>query len=426
MGQAHYREEDATPSTWAGAAAARPAATAVGGGAVALAVAHALTDAYSAFLHPLLPRVMEKLGLSITLAATLATTLFLASSLTQPLLGWLADRYGRRPFVIGGVLASGVFLSLIGVAPNFAVLAVLLVLGGMGGAAFHPPGASMAARVVEGRGSGVRMSIFSFGGSAGYAVGPLAAVGLVSAFGFGGLAFAMVPAVLAALVLPAFLPEESPAHAPVPPPRPAEVLRLLAGPLGVVFGISASATFIQRSFQTMMPIVVAQAGGTEAEGALVLTAYLIGQAGGSLAGGLLTDRMDRRALLFGLTLGSLPAHVLAIGLPPGSPAGLAAAAVAGLLNLAVVPPVVIMAQEMLPGGAALGSSIAMGLAWATGSVFVLGTGALGDAVGPRTAALLVMPAILIGTALALHPALRGHRRPVAGAAARADGAAGPA
>src|SRR5690606_14817517 len=121
-------------------------------------------------------------------------------------------------------------------------------------------------------------------------------------------------------------------------------------------------------------------------------------AGGSLAGGLLTDRMDRRALLFGLTLGSLPAHVLAIGLPPGSPAGLAAAAVAGLLNLAVVPPVVIMAQEMLPGGAALGSSIAMGLAWATGSVFVLGTGALGDAVGPRTAALLVMPAILIGTA----------------------------
>lgn len=200
MGRGHYREEDAAPSTWTQAAAARPAAAAVGGGAVALALAHALTDSYSAFLHPLLPRVMDKLGLSITLAATLATTLFLASSLTQPLLAWLADRYGRRPFVIGGVLASGVFLSLIGIAPNFAVLTVLLVLGGMGSAAFHPPGASMAARAAEGPGSGARMSVFSFGGAAGYAVGPLVAVGLVSAFGFGGLAFAMAPALLAALV----------------------------------------------------------------------------------------------------------------------------------------------------------------------------------------------------------------------------------
>jgi FSR family fosmidomycin resistance protein-like MFS transporter len=397
----------------------------VGGGAAVLAIAHALTDSYAAFLHPLLPRVMEKLGLSITLAATLATTLFLASSLTQPLLGWLADRYGRRPFVIGGVLASGVFLSLIGVAPNFAVLAVLLVLGGIGGAAFHPPGASLAARAADGRGSGARMSVFSFGGSAGYAVGPLVAVGLVSAFGFGGLAFAMAPALLAALVLPALLPAESSARAAAPPPRPAAVLRLLAGPLGAVFGVSAAATFVQRSFQTMMPIVVAQAGGSEAEGALVLTAYLVGQAGGSLTGGMLADRVDRRALLFVLTLGSLPAHLLAISLAPGSPAGLTAAAVAGLVNMAVVPPVVIMAQEMLPGGAAFGSSIAMGLAWATGSVFVLGTGALGDAVGPRAAALVVMPAVLIGTALALHPALRDHRRPVAGFTH--DGsAAGPA
>src|SRR5690606_21587215 len=252
-----------------------------------------------------------------------------------------------------------------------------------------------------------------FGGAAGYAVGPLAAVGLVSAFGFGGLAFAMAPALLAALVLPALLPAESPAHAAAPPPRPAAVLRLLAGPLGVVFGISAAATFLQRSFQTMMPIVVSQAGGTEAEGALVLTAYLVGQAAGSLSGGVLADRVDRRTLLCALTLGSLPAH-----LP-------AAAAAAGLLNMAIVPPVVIMAQEMLPGGAALGASIAMGLAWATGSVFVLGTGALGDVLGPRDAALVVMPAILVGTALALHPALRGHRQPVAGGGG-GGGAAGPA
>jgi hypothetical protein len=73
-----------------------------------------------------------------------------------------------------------------------------------------------------------------------------------------------------------------------------------------------------------------------------------------------------------------------------------------------------MAQEMLPGGTAVSSGIVMGLAWATGSIGVLGTGVLADALGAQLATLLVMPATLIAFALALHPALRGA---AAGAAA---------
>jgi len=44
-----------------------------GAGVTALTVAsaHALNDLYAAFLHPLLPRIMERLGLSIALAAVL-------------------------------------------------------------------------------------------------------------------------------------------------------------------------------------------------------------------------------------------------------------------------------------------------------------------------------------------------------------------
>jgi len=49
----------------------------------------------------------------------------------------------------------------------------------------RPPGASMAARISEGKGSGVRMSVFSLGGSLGWAIGPLIAVGLVGWVGGG-------------------------------------------------------------------------------------------------------------------------------------------------------------------------------------------------------------------------------------------------
>jgi hypothetical protein len=48
----------------------------------------------------------------------------------------------------------------------------------------------------------------------------------------------------------------------------------------------------------------------------------------------------------------------------------------------------------------------MGLAWATGSVGVLGTGLLADTIGPQPATLLSMAIILIAVGLALHPALK--------------------
>lgn len=85
---------------------------------------------------------------------------------------------------------------------------------------------------------------------------------------------------------------------------------------------------------------------------------------------------------------------------------LGAAAVAGFLGMATLPPIVVMAQEMVPSGAAVSSGIVMGLAWAAGSVGVLATGAAADAVGPMMATLMSMPAILGAILLAAHPALR--------------------
>lgn len=371
-----------------------------------VALAHGVNDTYAAFLPPLLPRIMEKMGLSIALAATLAMTLSLAASLLQPLMGYLADRYGRRLFVVLGPLLSAVFLSLVGTASTFWVLVGFLLLGGLGSAVFHPPGASYAARISEGKGSGLRMSVFSLGGSLGWAIGPLVAVGLVGWRGMEGLWMAMFPGILLALALWRILPPGRSDRSLAPPPSPLRVIRLLRGPLGLLLGISVVGAFAQRVYLTLGPIVVARAGGSEAVGALSLSIYLAAQALGTLTGGFLSDRMDRNHLLAGLTLLAFPAHFLAVALPPGGAAALSTAAAAGFLGMAMMPGIVVKAQELLPEGAAVSSGIVMGLGWAFGSVGVLFTGALGDWLGPREAAMVSMPALLVGTLLALHPALR--------------------
>jgi FSR family fosmidomycin resistance protein-like MFS transporter len=337
-------------------------------------------------------------------------TLSLAASVLQPLMGYLSDRYGRRFFVVLGPILSAIFLPLVGVAPTFWVLIGFLTLGGLGSAVFHPPGASMAARISEGKGSGLRMSVFSLGGSLGWAIGPLVAVGLVGWLGLERLWVAMFPGLLVALVIFPFLPPGRPEGVAKLPPSPKKVLKRLQGPLGLLFGISVTGAFAQRVFLTMVPIVASRAGASEAAGAVALSLYLGTQALGTLAGGYLADRVDRGRLLAWLTLLAFPAHFLSVSLPPGQGPAFAAAAVAGFFGMAMMPSIVVKAQELLPDSAAVSSGIVMGLAWGVGSLGVLGTGALGDWIGPRGAAMVSMPVLLLGTVLALQKPLREGKR----------------
>ena len=375
--------------------------------AIVVALAHGVNDAYASFVPPLLPRLMEDLGLTIAAAAALGAAFSIATALPQPFFGYFADRFGRRVFAVGGVVGSAVFVSLIGFAPSFWILLAMLVLGGIGGAAFHPPGASYAVRVGAGRGAGARYSVFSFGGALGYAAGPLVAVGLVAWGGLRGLWVAMIPAVaLAPLFFLALPGGRAEARAAPPAPPPSTVLRRLAGPLGIIFGISAAMAFVQRVFLTMEPIIVADSGGSETLGAAALSLYLGAQAFGTVAGGVLADRMDRRHLLFGLCALALPTHLLAVWMGPWGGPGLVAIGVAGFLGMATLPPIVVMAQEMLPRAPGASSGIVMGLAWTVGSVGVMGTGALADITGAHAATLWSMPAAGLAALLALHPALK--------------------
>lgn len=375
--------------------------------ALVVAVAHGVNDAYMSFIPPLLPRLMDDLGLSIALATGLAVAFSVASSLPQPLFGYLADRHGRRLFTILGPVVAAVFVSTIGWANSFPLLVLFLVLGGLGSAAFHPPGASYAVRIDAGQGGGARYSIFAFGGSIGFAIGPLMAVGLVQARGLEGAWVAMLPAIVfAPLVFLQLPPDGRRAREGTPPPTPGLVLRALKGPLGLVFGISAIMAFVQRTFVTMEPIIVAEAGGSEALGALALSVYLGAQSFGMVASGLLTDRVSRRKLLAHLCFWAVPAHLLAVWLGPSGAIGWCALAAAGFLGMATLPPIVVLAQEMLPSGTGVGSGIVMGLAWATGTVFVLGTGVVADGIGAATATMLSVPVGVLAVGLALHPALR--------------------
>ena len=146
---------------------------------------HFVHDTYSAFLAPLLPLLIEKLSLTLTLAGTL-TAFMQAPALLNPLIGRLADKSSARYFVVFAPAVTGTLMSTMGLMPNYYVLAILLVVTGFSVAAFHVPAPAMVARA-SGRRVGKAMGWFMAGGELGRTLGPIIAVWAVTTWTLEGM-----------------------------------------------------------------------------------------------------------------------------------------------------------------------------------------------------------------------------------------------
>src|SRR2546430_4051995 len=122
---------------------------------------HFLNDSYGSFFTPILPLLIEKLSLSLTAASGLAAIPSITAAIFQPLYGMASDRIRGRGFIILGPLLSVVCMGALGIVPHTYLVALLLLLAGLGSAAFHPQ-AVAAAGAVSGGHRGVGIAVFTF------------------------------------------------------------------------------------------------------------------------------------------------------------------------------------------------------------------------------------------------------------------------
>jgi FSR family fosmidomycin resistance protein-like MFS transporter len=165
--------------------------------AVFLALVRTVNDAITAILGALLPTLQDRFDTGPTVLALIVAVYWVASSVTQPLFGALAEDVGLRLIGALGVVFAAIFLSLLGVAPTLWVVFVLLVIGGMGSAALHPVGTTIAG------GSSVRnrtlgVGFFTAGGMLGFALGPLLILYIVDRYGTDATAWLMLPGLASA------------------------------------------------------------------------------------------------------------------------------------------------------------------------------------------------------------------------------------
>ena len=379
--------------------------------AALLALSHTLTDAVTGTFSALQPTLQARFGLSETALALLVATLTFSTSMTQPFFGALADRLGARTVGLLGMLLSVTLLGLIAAAPRVEVLFGLLLLGGLGSAAFHPAMAGLVRKLAPSNGE-LAVGLFSAAGTAGMAIGPVVVLSLVAEQGLGLAPWLMVPGVLMGLLLTVVLPGR-PATMPEPPrPRRFFEPHLLAGPVGWFSLTGVLSTLAYVTFAHAMPLWLVQAHGLAPDSAVIgwtLAAFSLSAAGGGIAAGLLNRRISARWLIVtSLTLAPLPLWGL-FAMAPATPAYYLAVMAAGALVNAGLPLLVVKAQDAAPQAVGAVSGMLMGFTAGAAGLLYVGIGGLQAAWGiglPMGLSYLALwpAAALAGYALRRQPA----------------------
>lgn len=346
-----------------------------------LALAHFTIDSYSSFFSPLLPLLVQKLDLNLTLVGALVALSSVTSSFAQPLFGWLSDRLHRPWFVVLGPLVAAVFLSAIGIAPTFGALVALLMLGGLGVAAFHPQAAVLAGETSARR--GLAMSFFITGGTLGFALGPLFAVAVVGAFGLERTWVALLPGLAIGAILIAMFGRLHP-HARERGPRPAlRELRPVLRPLVLLYLVVVCRSAVSFGFMTFLPLRLHDHHFPVAVGGAVLTAYLGLGALGGFFGGWLADRWGGRRVVVRSFVGAIPLFFAFLVLPDVP--GIVCLVIGSFILQGSLPVNVVLGQELSPRHSSTISSLLMGAAWGVGALLIGPIGALADHLGLATA-----------------------------------------
>ncbi len=347
-----------------------------------IAAAHAVHDTYTAFLPPLLPVLIDKLAMSKTEAGFLSVFLQ-APSLLQPFIGHLADRSGLRLVVILTPAISGAMMSLLGWAPGYAWLAVLLTIAGLSSAALHAVAPVIAGRY-SGQNLGRGMGFWMVGGELGRTLGPIIIVTAVGFLTLEGSALLMLGGFVTSALLYVTLKDLpsriQPGSASTDWRAALVRMRPLLVPLSVLI---TARSFLIVSLTIYLPTFLTERGTSLWMAGVSLSVLELAGVIGALTGGSLSDRVGRRWVLF-IAMLTAPVFLFLV-LNLNGWILFPVLLLAGFTLLSISPVIMALVQESFPENRAFANGVYMAVSFLVRSAAAVFVGMLGDAFGLRWA-----------------------------------------
>ena len=344
-----------------------------------MGLGHFCSDINQSALGAMLPFFIASYHYDYATAASLVTATNLASSLIQPLIGRLSDKK-ELPYVIPlGLLLAGGGMSLTGFITNYYLILVCVMISGIGAALFHPSAARIVNYASNAKNRAKSISIFSFGGNAGFAVGPILVAVFVGNFGLKGTLVFIIPQILLTLLYlkkGKFIKALEGNHKKHISQKPSALKDDLGAFLRLCLCIF-SRSIVAFGFSAFFSIYLIKIFGLSKEAANVnLSLFFAAGAISTLFGGALADKYGLVRLIK-ISLSAAPLVVLMLFIDSYALFLVASICVSACISLSFSPSIA-LAQLYLPNQIGLASGVTLGLSITIGGIFATVIGKIAD------------------------------------------------
>jgi MFS family permease len=369
---------------------------------------HMLSHFYMLCLPPLFLIWRQEFGVSYAELGLSVALMSAVTALLQTPVGFLVDKHGARPFLVGGTLLMSLTIAGMALAPNYWVILGLSILSGVGNSVIHPADYAILGGSIDKSRIGRAFAIHTFTGNLGFAAGPPVIAGMLYFMDWRSalliLGLIGVPVAATILVQGRILQDQAKPRDRSAQPSGRELL--MSRPILLFFGFFLLSAMAGSAIQAFSITVLGKLWGTPvAIASLALTGYMVGATGGTLVGGWFADRSTKH-LPFIISLTCVAAALLLVlGLVP-LPHWMAVpvALLAGLALGSSRTPRDVMLKEASPPGQMgkvfgfVSSGLPLGGAitpWPVGRLIDMGYASL---VLPAAAAILMASLLCMGSA----------------------------
>ena len=149
-----------------------------------ISLAHLYSHFFFFILPPLFPLLRDELSVTYTDLGLLIVLFNVVSALTQLPMGILVDRLDAPKLLTAAVAIQGLSLIVIGLAPSYWIIMLMMIPAGLANAVYHPADYSILNRSVDSKVMGKAFSLHTVSGFAGSAIAPLTMVFLAQTVGW--------------------------------------------------------------------------------------------------------------------------------------------------------------------------------------------------------------------------------------------------
>jgi MFS transporter, FSR family, fosmidomycin resistance protein len=324
-----------------------------------ISAAHFVSHFYIMLLQPILGVVRAEFDVSYIAIGFALTAFNVVSATLQTPVGFLVDRVGPRPMLIGGMLLGGAALIVAALVPNYWVFVAMFAVLGLANTVYHPADYALLSASIGGSRIGKAFSVHTFAGYLGTGIAPAVILFCATMWNWRGayLIAAAIGVVVALLVL---MFGRVLVHAPVAKPGTGAAApdafgwRLLfTGPILRNLLFFALIAIAGGGLSTYTVVGLGALHGTSASVAnMALSGFLLLSAVGVLIGGFIADKTTRHERVAAICFAATAAMVVLIGeVDLGAVVLVLVMSLGGVLNGVIQPSRDMMVRAVTPPGA---------------------------------------------------------------------------